>query len=378
MSDQLDRDVTERWPVAADSPTPDMPPLRIAVVATSLEILGGQGVQARALIEGLIKDGYAVSFIPINPMFPRGLRWIRQLPYLRTVFNQVLYLPSLLKFRHADVVHVFSASYWSFLLAPAPAIWAARCFGKRVVLHYHSGEAEDHLLHWGLLVHPWLRLAHQIVVPSNYLQRIFSGFGYRTEVIRNVVDTRRFAYRERKKLRPRLLSIRNLEPHYRVDVLIRAFGLLKENYPDATLVVAGCGSEAAKLRALANALNLDGIHFTGRIEPESVPALYDQADIFLNAAVIDNQPVSILEAFAAGLPVVTTGTGDIASMVLHGQAGIVVPEADPDAIAAAIERLLKHPSLAIRITQRAKSELNRYSWEWARNQWATTYRGTRI
>ncbi len=56
--------------------------------------------------------------------------------------------------RALDVVHVFSASYSSFLLAPVPAMLAARLFNKRVVLHYHSGEADDHLAHWGALVHP--------------------------------------------------------------------------------------------------------------------------------------------------------------------------------------------------------------------------------
>lgn len=349
-------------------------PLRIAVVATSLEILGGQGVQARALSDGLRRDGYEVVFIPINPVFPRALRWLRRVPLLRTALNQMLYLPSLLKLRHADVVHVFSASYWSFLLAPAPAIQVAHWFGKRTVLHYHSGEAQWHLSRWGVLVHPWLRLSQRIVVPSEYLRRIFARFGYQTEVIRNVVDTARFAYRERAPLRPRLLSIRNLEPHYRVDILIRAFALLKVRYPEATLVVAGYGSEASRLRVLASSLKVQGICFTGRIEPEAVPALYQQTDIFVNAATIDNQPVSILEAFAAGLPVITTGTGDIAAMVLHGEAGVIVPQLDPGAIAAAVVNLLEHPAQAACMTRRAKAEAERYTWAQTRAQWATMYR----
>ena len=192
------------------------PPCHIAMVAASLEILGGQGVQAISLMERLRAEGHSVCFLPINPVFPVGLRRLRRLPYLRTVINQVLYLPSLWSLRKADAVHVFSASYWSFLLAPAPAMLAARRFGKRVILNYHSGEAEDHLQHWGKLVHPWLKLADEIIVPSDYLREVFARFGYRARVIRNVVDTTRFSYRERSPLRPRLLSMRNFEPHYRV------------------------------------------------------------------------------------------------------------------------------------------------------------------
>ena len=140
---------------------------------------------AFSLLERLRAEGYAVDFLPINPVFPAGLRRLRRLPYLRTVVNQVLYLPSLWDLRRADVVHVFSASYWSFLLAPVPAMLAARRFGKRVVLNYHSGEAEDHLARWGNLVHPWLRLADEIVVPSVYLQEVFARFGHRARVIRD-------------------------------------------------------------------------------------------------------------------------------------------------------------------------------------------------
>ena len=128
--------------------------------------------------------------------------------------NQALYLRSLVRLRNADVVHVFSASYWSFLLGPVPAMLAARLFGKRVLLNYHSGEAEDHLARWGIFVHPWLRFAHEIVVPSQYLRDVFARYGYRSRVVPNVVDLSRFRYRERIALRPRLLSTRNLESHY--------------------------------------------------------------------------------------------------------------------------------------------------------------------
>ena len=151
--------------------------MRIAVVAPSLEIVGGQSIQAHALCAGLRQAGYEVDFIPVNPRFPRGLGWVRRWPYARTALNQSLYVPSLRRLRAADVVHVFSASYWSFLIAVAPALLAARRFGKRILLNYHSGEAEDHLARWGALVHPWLALAHEIVVPSEYLRAVFVRHG---------------------------------------------------------------------------------------------------------------------------------------------------------------------------------------------------------
>jgi glycosyltransferase involved in cell wall biosynthesis len=220
---------------------------RIALVAASLDILGGQGVQARALVDALRADGYPVAFVPINPRFPRGLRWVRRIPYARTLLNQLLYLPSLLRLARADVVHVFSASFWSFLLAPAPAMLAARLFRTRVVLHYHSGEAAEHLSGGACSCtrgSGWRRHRRAVGLFEGHLRRA----RHAARVILNVVDLSRFAWRERSPLQPRLISTRNLEPYYRVDVVLDAFRRLRAAIPEATLTVAGYGSEEARLR----------------------------------------------------------------------------------------------------------------------------------
>ena len=352
--------------------------VHIMVVAPTLDILGGQAVQAHALATALKNEGYAVTFLPVNPRFPAGLQWLRRYPYVRTLLNQALYCPSLVRLRWTDVAHVFSASYWSFLLAPVPAIVAGRLMGKRVVLNYRSGEAEDHLSRWGVLVHPWLRLADEIVVPSEYLRGVFARHGYRARVIRNVVDTSRYHYQERSPLRPHLLSTRNLEPYYRVDVTLEAFALLKARYPDATLTVAGSGSEEGRLRRLAASLGAGGIRFVGPVEPPAIPRLYQEADVFVNSSVLDNQPVSVLEAFASGLPVVSTGIGDISSMVRDGETGLIVPPRDPAAMARAVTSLLENQDRALRMARRARQEVEQhYTWPRVREEWAAVYSGKR-
>ena len=346
---------------------------RVAVVAASLDIVGGQGVQARSLVDALRSDGYAVTFLAINPRFPRGLGWLRNVRYLRTCANQMIYLPSLARLASVDVVHVFSASYWSFLLAPVPAMIAARGLKKRVVLHYHSGEADDHLSNWGHLVHPWLRLADEIVVPSEYLRTVFARHGCRSRVIANVVDLSRFQYRERAPLRPRLLSTRNLEPYYQVDVILEAFARFKAMEPAATLTVAGFGSEESRLRRRAEVIAGDAIRFVGKVDPERMPALYAEADIFLNASVVDNQPVSILEALSAGLPVVSTRAGDIPFMVRHGETGLLVPPSDPQALADAVAVLWRDPDRARHMARQARRDVAKHTWSAVRDAWAEAY-----
>lgn len=359
--------VTQR-PGLGDAASP-----RVAIVAPSLDILGGQGIQARDLADALSRDGFDVLFVAVNPRFPRGLRWLRRVPVLRTLLNQVFYAFSLLRLRRADVVHVFSAAYWSFLLAPVPAIFAARSFGKRVILNYHSGEADDHLARWGRRVHPFLRLVDTIVVPSVYLQEVFQAHGYEARVVRNIIDLSAFGYRARRSLGPKLLSCRNLEPHYRVQDVLEAFTLVKQRYPQASLRVAGYGSQASRLRAWVEERSLEGVEFLGRVEPGDIAALYDSTDVFLNASVIDNQPISILEAFAAGLAVVTTSVGDIPHMLDGGRLGVIVPEQSPAAMAAAVIELLASPEQAARMSEEARKEVRRYTWPEVRRAWLEVY-----
>ncbi|MDO9318375.1 MAG: glycosyltransferase family 4 protein [Gammaproteobacteria bacterium] len=348
---------------------------RIAVIAPSLDILGGQGVQAAALMAALQNDGFSVSFLPVNPRFPRALRWLRAVPYLRTVFNQILYHWQLRKIKDVDIVHLFSASYWSFLLSQAPAIEAAKRHGKPLILNYHSGEAEDHLRHWGARVHPWLRKVQKIVVPSLYLQDVFARHGYDAQIIPNMISLSQFRYRARSPLQPKLLSVRNLEPIYRIENTLAAFPLIRAILPQATLTIAGYGSLESTLRKQVSEHGLLGVTFVGRVEPENIAALYDQSDIFINSSVVDNQPVSILEAFAAGLPVVSTPTGDIAFMIREKQTGLLVPPDRPDALADAVLWLLAHQAEAVEIAGAARQEVEKYTWGNVRADWRQLFSG---
>lgn len=344
----------------------------VALIAASERIVGGHSVQARALATNLSADGYDVRYIPIDVRLPRVLQWVRSVPCVRTLLNELLYVIGLYRLIDADVVHVFSASYWSFLLAPVPAILVAKLLRKPLILHYHSGEADDHLGRWRMVVRPFLRMADEIVVPSSYLGRVFGAHGYKTRVILNVVDTARFRYRERAVPALRLLSARNLERHYRVDVTIKAFARLKERFHNAELTIAGEGAEEHALRELVEQLNISGVRFAGRIDPDAMPALYDTADVFVNSSLVDNQPVSILEALAAGLPVVSTRTGDIASLLRGGEAGLLAP-CDPAAIADAVERLFDEPGLGVQLTRRGREQAERHTWRYVGGDWRVLY-----
>src|SRR4051812_36005731 len=213
--------------------------LSILIVAPSFDILGGQSVQAGRLFERLREEStLQVGFLPINPRLPGILRGLQRVKYLRTIVTSVAYVGSLLwRVRRYDVIHVFSASYLSFVLAPTPAILIGKLYRRKVLLNYHSGEAEDHLRRWRSAI-TTIRWVDSIVVPSDYLVGIFDKFGFRAQAIANLIDTSQFRFRGRRPLRPVFLSNRNLESHYGVDLVLRAFAIIQGKVGHASLTVA--------------------------------------------------------------------------------------------------------------------------------------------
>ena len=349
--------------------------LRVLIVAPSFDILGGQSVQAARLLERLREEPWLeVSFLPINPPFPRMLKKIQSVKYVRSIRTTLLYWTSLLRHvRKFDLVHIYAASYFSFMISPTPALLAARLYGKRTVLNYHSGQAADHLKRWRRTAIPAMRLADKIVVQSNYLVEVFARFGLETRAVFNHLETDSFHFRERRPLRPVFLSNRNLEPHYNVGCVLRAFALVQQRFKEASLTVAGDGSQRGELERLAQELNLRHVKFTGSVAPGEMPALYDEADIYLNGSEVDNMPLSLLESFAAGLPVVTTDAGGIPYMVTNGETGLVVRTGDHEMMAQSAIRLLEDNELALKIATQAREECRRYSWAAVRNDWLSVY-----
>jgi len=293
--------------------------------------------------------------------------------YLRTVATELTYLPLLVRqLARADVAHVFSASYSSFLLAPLPAILVARALGKPVIVNYRSGEAPDHLKRSAIA--RWaLRRVERNVVPSRFLFDVFRSFGLDARIIPNIVDPSDFAFRERRPLRPRLLSTRNFESLYNVACTIRAFALVQQRWPDATLTLVGGGSDEPSLRELVATLGLREVTFAGRVAPDRIARYYDEHDIYLQSPNIDNMPTSILEAYACGLPVVSTEAGGIPAILTHGRHGLLARLDDHQGLAEHVVSLLEDPALTARLTLEARQVSNDCTWSAVREQWLRAY-----
>ncbi len=193
----------------------------------------------------------------------------------------------------------------------------------------------------------------------------------------NIVDLSRFSHSSSRSFgdAPHLVVTRNLEPIYDIPTAIRAFSIVRLAFPKARLTVAGSGPELERLKGLVSMLGLDGsVHFSGRIDNADIPDLYASADCMLNPSTVDNMPISILESFASGVPVVTTAAGGIPDMVEDGLSALLVPVGDADAMGAAAVRVLTDPELVGTLRENGLRASMDYAWPAVRERWFEVYR----
>jgi glycosyltransferase involved in cell wall biosynthesis len=292
---------------------------------------------------------------------------------LRTLVKMPIFIVGLLRrILRTDIVHVFTAAFWPFLLTTTPAILLGRLFRRPVILNYRDGRAREHIKY--RVVRWILRRATLLVFPSGFLKEVFAEFGLHGIVVSNVVDTERFEFRKRQPLRPVLLSARLLEELYCVDNTILAHEALRRVVPEARLLIVGDGNRRDSLEALVAQRKIEGVEFVGAVVHHEMGEWFSRADILVNSSRIDNMPHCLIEAFAAGIPVVTTASGGIPHIVQDGRNGLHVPRDNPQAMADAVQRLLEEPRFAQELIATGRKDCEaKYSWVAARRQWFILY-----
>lgn len=348
--------------------------IKVLFVAPSMRAIGGQSVQAKHLLEAFENDEEVeMEFLPIDPKL-NVFGFLQNIKYARTVVTSIKYWRLLFeKVRKSDFVLVSSAAMSGYTISTLPPLFAAKFYGKKVVLNYHSGEAEHHIKTAKRTALPSMKKFDEIVVPSQFLVDVFAKYNLEANVIFNFVETEKFVFRERKPLRPVFLSNRNFEKHYSVGDILRAFQIIEQKILAAKLIVAGYGSEEVELKKLAKNLGLKNVEFVGRVEQSEMPKIYDRADIYLNSSIVDNAPLSIIEAFACGLPVVSTNAGGITYLVENEKNGLLVEMKDYKSLAEAAIRLLGNDELAQRLISNARKECEKYAWAKVGEDWRKFY-----
>lgn len=339
---------------------------------------GGMANQCQQLVRLLLDDGLEVELVRTNA--PYRPACVGRVPVLRAAFRLLPYLAELWQAAgRVRVMHVLANSGWAWHLCAAPALFIARLRNTPLIINYRGGNADEFFAAAPPHVLRALARASLRVTPSTFLQRVFSRYGLAAEVIPNIIDLSRFTPAPSRSFgdAPHMVVTRNLEPIYDMPTAIRTFARIRPVFPKARLTVAGSGPELLRLELMVAELGLqNSVRFTGRIDNADIPALYASADCLLNPSTVDNMPISILEAFASGVPVVSTNAGGIPDMVEHGVSGLLVPIGDHEAMARELLRVLQDAALAARLRQAGLAQAEKYAWPQVRKQWLDAYHRT--
>jgi glycosyltransferase involved in cell wall biosynthesis len=282
-------------------------------------VMGDRGI----LADDIERQGWPVTALHE----PFGLR-LSLLWKLRSLFKRL----------HADVVHTHDDRPHLYGAA------AARLAGVRRVIHTRHGLGLGMTSRQNFLMRLASRLTNHYVCVSEDSLRHTLGVGVspqRLMTILNGIDLERFDYTGPDINGP-VVSVARLSPEKDMATLLRATAIARRQRPDFRVEIAGEGAMMPHLRQLASDLALgDSVKFLGQVN--DVPGLLMRARLFTLASLSEGVSLTILEAMARGLPVVTTAVGGNPEVVADGDTGLLVSSAAPEELATALLRVYESP-----------------------------------
>ncbi len=342
-----------------------MSPDKICLVSPFPPPYGGMAIQAEKMAYHMEKSGIRVTRVKTNATLPRSMIFFSRIPFLRTIVNLILFLTQLDKaLKQNELVYFYSGFQNFFLWITLPAIILIKLRKKKIILSARGGNAEAFFTRYNRVVKPSVKRLDAVTAPSGFLSSVFHKF-YKMDaiVVPTLADFNQFTFLPRKDFAPRLIATRNLEPAYDVKTIIQSFHIISKKYPDACLGIVGDGSQREELEHLVNELFLaDKICFYGQVQHSRIQDIYNKYDIFINASKIDNLPGSILEAFASGLPVISTRSGGIPYMVDDGITGFLVDIGNYQELAAKVIHVIENPVDGRRMAKEGLKQIATYSW----------------
>jgi glycosyltransferase involved in cell wall biosynthesis len=260
----------------------------------------------------------------------------------------------------------------AFLWAEATCA-ALRKLGKPYVLVLHGGNLPKFARRWPRRVRRLLHSAGAVTTPSEYLREQMAPYHAHLRLLPNALDLSAYRYRLRRYPRQAMVWLRAFHEIYNPTLVPRVLQLLARDYPGLQMTMIGPNKADGSLdrtRLLAAQLGvLNRLSLPGAVPKEETPAWLDQGDIFLNTPNVDNTPVSVLEAMACGLCVVSTNVGGLPYLLRDGEDALLVDPDSPEAMAAAVRRVLAQPKLAERLSRNARAKATQHDWGVVLPQW---------
>ena len=271
-----------------------------------------------------------------------------------------------------SVAHVDVFSGQAFLWAEAACL-ALRSLGKPYVLTLRGGNLPNFARRWPRRTRKLLGSAVVVTTPSRYLlERMLP---YRSHLLLQVnpINLANYEFRPRSRPQPRLVWLRRFCEIYNPSLAPKVIARLVPEFPSIHLTMFGPDwgdGSLQRMESAARSLEVEArISLPGKVRKSDVSQSLQQGDIFLNTTNVDNTPVSVLEAMACGLCVVSTNVGGIPYLLEHEHDALVVPPDDPEAMAGAVRRILTEPGLADSLARNARRKVEQFDWSVVLPEW---------
>ena len=212
--------------------------------------------------------------------------------------------------------------------------------------------------------------SYKNIAPSGYLKYEFEQKGFKTVLIPNVIPIHQYPFKERKKIAPKLLYVRAFAEIYNPTLAIEVLKELKNTYPKAILCMIGPDKDGTleDVKQLINKYHLnESVEITGVLSKKEWHKKSENYDIFINTTNVDNTPISVIEAMALGLPVVSTNVGGMPYLIQHNEDGVLVEKNNPSAMTKEICKIVEENKYSLAINARKKVE--NFDWNIVKSKW---------
>lgn len=267
-------------------------------------------------------------------------------------------------------VDVYSGS--AFIWAEAVCA-LLRQMKKRYVLTLHGGNLPVFAKRAETRIRRLFDSAAAITVPSPYMLDQMRPYSDQLLLLPNPLNISNYDFRLRTMPAPKLMWLRAFHETYNPSLAPKVISLLSPQFPDIHLTMVGPDKgDGALQNAQKVAVELgvsEKISFPGSVPKKDVPHWLNSGDIFINTTNIDNTPISVLEAMACGLPVVSTNVGGLPYLLEHEKDALLVPPNDPQAMAEAVKQILTQPTFAEQLSRNARTKAERFDWSAILPQW---------
>ncbi len=246
-----------------------------------------------------------------------------------------------------------------------------RVFNVKYIAKLHGGDLPNRLLKSPFFSNLIFKNAYKISAPSNYLMKAFEvKYAENLIYIPNTIEIEKYAFLKREYTYPKLLWVRSFSKIYNPKMAIDVLFNLKKIFPKVVLTMVGPDKEnlIEDCKKYASELDVE-VNFTGKLAKEEWVNLSKEYNIFINTTHFDNTPISVIEAMALGLPVVSTNVGGIPYLLNHRKNGLLVGDSDVKGMTSEIVEILNNEILRDNITINARSTVESFDWTVIKQKW---------